>query len=84
MDKITVTAMRRYNRKQIFNLIYQEKRISRLQIAEKELASFVPASHKPLGIMNICFRYCQLSHSGKSDLQLFILSDISLFISIIY
>jgi len=35
MDKITVTAMRRYNRKQIFNLIYQEKRISRLQIAEK-------------------------------------------------
>ena len=35
MDKITAAAMRRYNRKQIFNLIYRERRISRQQIAEK-------------------------------------------------
>lgn len=35
MTKMTATTMRKHNRKQIFNLIYKEQRISRLQIAEE-------------------------------------------------
>lgn len=35
MDKISSSAVGNYNRKQVFNLIYREKRISRQQIAEE-------------------------------------------------
>lgn len=35
MDKITSKTMRKFNQKQVFNLIYKEKQISRQQIAEQ-------------------------------------------------
>ena len=34
MDKMTSEMMRNFNRRQVFNLIYKEKRISRIHIAE--------------------------------------------------
>ena len=34
MDKMTASSMRDYNRKQVFNAIYQQRRLSRQQIAE--------------------------------------------------